>query len=120
MAKKKPTTPPRAMTVTGDRAARLFRLLTILGHGPQTRTMLTRKLKLGIRGFYRDLEVLREIGIRVELDDGRYLLTENSEVAIKRLPFPDPALTLGEARDLSKGNTAAHKKIRKQIDAIVK
>ena len=116
----KKTQPVSTAAVTADRAARLYRLLTILGKGPQSRAGLTRRLRLGIRGFYRDLEVLRTVGIAVELVRRRYLLTEDAAAAIERLPFPDPGLTLGEARQLAKGRSKAHRKLRDQIAQIVK
>jgi predicted DNA-binding transcriptional regulator YafY len=116
MAKKR-SAPARA-SVTPERAGRLFRLLTLLGAGPQTRMTLTRRLRLGVRGFYRDLEVLRTVGIPVVLLNGKYALAEDAAQAIERLPFPDPGLTLGEARQLARGRSDAHKKIRKQLHQI--
>jgi predicted DNA-binding transcriptional regulator YafY len=120
MAKKRSAPLAPAHTVTADRAARLYRLLTLLGEGPQSRSGITRRLRLGIRGFYRDLEVLRIVGIVVELIKGRYTLKQAVGKSLDQLPFPDPALNLGEARQLAKGRTPAHRKLRKQIDAIVK
>jgi len=120
MAKKRPAPPAPATAVTADRAARLYRLLNLLGRAPQTRSALTRRLRLGIRGFYRDLEVLRDVGIAVDLVDGHYHLLENLRQAIERLPFPDPGLTLGEVRVLAKGRSQAHRKLKSQLDAIIK
>ncbi len=119
MAKKRNAT-PAATSVTAERAARLHKLLTLLGKGPQTRTTLTRRLKLGVRGFYRDLDVLRKFGISVDLVKRRYALSDNLADALERLPFPDPGLTLGEARQLAKGRTKAHKKLKDQISQIEK
>ena len=116
MAKKQSA--PASVSVTPERAGRLFRLLTLLGAGPQTRATLTRRLRLGVRGFYRDLEVLREVGIQVALTNGKYSLLEAVALAIDRLPFPDPGLTLGEARQLARGRLGVHKKIRQQLDKI--
>ncbi len=105
---------------TADRAARLYKLLHLLGQGAQTRASLVRRLKQGVRGFYRDLEVLRKFGIAVDLVNSRYILLENLAEAVDRLPFPDPVLTLGEARLLAKGRTRAHRKLKDQLDAIIK
>jgi predicted DNA-binding transcriptional regulator YafY len=116
MAKKRAA--PAISTVTSDRAGRLFRLLTLLGAGPQTRAGLTRRLRLGVRGFYRDLEVIRAVGIEIALANGKYILLESAQTAIERLPFPDPGLTLGEARELARGKTSAHRKIREQLTRI--
>ena len=56
------------VSLTSLRAARLYRLLTLLGTGPQTRGFLLRRLKLDVRGFYRDLEetALRAAGHRMD------------------------------------------------------
>src|ERR1700735_2759372 len=118
MAKKKSKTAVTA--VTAERAQRLHRLLRLLGHGPQARTSLLRKLRLGVRGFYRDLETLRFVGTQVKLADGKYRLVDSLEAALDRLPFPDPNLTLGEARILAKGRSGVHGKIRTIVDKIEK
>ena len=73
-----------------------------------------------MRGFYRDLEVLRAIGIAVRLSKGKYLLEEEVAAAIDRLPFPDPSLTLGEARQLARGRSLAHRKLRELLEQIDK
>jgi predicted DNA-binding transcriptional regulator YafY len=116
------TTPPAAAakkTVTAERAARLYRLLQLLTAGPQTRATLMRRLRLDIRGFYRDLELLRSWGIDLPLVKRRYTIAGAADEAIARLPFPDPGLTLAEAIQLSKGRTAAHRKLKEQIAQII-
>lgn len=107
-------------TVTAKRAARLYRMLRLLSVGAQTRTALARRLKLDVRGFYRDLVLLRECGIDLPLEAGRYELTLDLDEAVSRLPFPDPHLTLAEAMQLAKGRSAAHKKLKKQVDQIIR
>jgi hypothetical protein len=111
--------PRKKQALTPNRAARLCKLLRLLRAGTQTRPGLTRRLGLDVRGFYRDLEWLREFDISVVMEDGRYRLDEDADKAIARLPFPDPQLTLGEAVQLAKGRTAAHRKLKKQVAAIV-
>jgi predicted DNA-binding transcriptional regulator YafY len=106
------------VVVTADRAARLYRILKLLGKGPQKRESLTANLKVGVRDFYRDLKVLRAIGIAVGVTDHRYTLAEDVQNAMARLPFPDPHLTLGEARQLAKGRGNAHKKLQQQLKKI--
>ena len=56
----------------------------------QTRAVLLQRLKLDVRGFYRDVKLLREVGILVELEKGKYTLKGDVEEAIECLPFPDP------------------------------
>ncbi len=104
--------------VTEERAARLYRLLHILAKSPQSRDALKKRLRLDVRGFYRDLELLRSVGITVPMQQGRYALDEEVEEAITRLPFPDLRLTLGEARQLASGRHLAHRKLREQLARI--
>jgi predicted DNA-binding transcriptional regulator YafY len=119
MAKKRTqrgNSTPKA--VTAERAGRLYRLLQFLGEGPRSREALIRHLKLDVRGFYRDLELLRAAHITVILAERRYTLKESVESAVARLPFPDPRLTLGDALQLAKGRGPAHRKLKEQIAEI--
>jgi hypothetical protein len=119
MAKKtarRPVKPAQERaSVTPERFARLNLLVTLLAKSPQTREVLARKLKLDVRGFYRDLEALRLAGITVTLAEGRYKLTGPLKVARNGLPFPDPMLTLGEVTQLAKGRTAVHRHLEQMI-----
>lgn len=120
MAKKRSRRPSAAAkAVTADRCARLCRLLRFLAGGTRTREALARHVGLDVRSFYRDLELLRTAGVPVELDAKRYKLGEGVDAAIARLPFPDPHLSLGEARQLAKGRSASHTKLKGQIDQII-
>jgi hypothetical protein len=106
-------------TVTVERAARLYQMLTLLGRGPQSRGVLIRRLRLDVRGFYRDLELLRAVGIIVQADARRYRLYGAVEDALSLLPLPDPHLTLGEASCLSKGRKPAHRKLAAHLVRIL-
>lgn len=119
MARKKSSATGPVASLTRERAARLVRLLQQLGTGPQSRAALLRRLRLGVRGFYRDLQVLRSVGIDVDLDRGKYSLHLDPAAALDQLPFPDPCLTLGEARQLARGRTAGHRKIKDQLESIL-
>jgi predicted DNA-binding transcriptional regulator YafY len=91
-----------------------------LGKKPQSRDVLAKALGHGIRGFYRDLVALRQAKIKVQLTDGHYILLGKLSEAIAQLPFPDPGLTLGEATELSKGRSKAHRKLKQLVDQITK
>ena len=119
MAKRSRTPTPEPLAVTKDRAIRLCRLLRLLGTGKQTRVDLLRSLTVDVRGFYRDLATLRTHGIVVELKEGHYLLKGKLEAAINRVPLPDPHLTLGEAVQLSKGRSGAHRKLKALLDEVL-
>jgi predicted DNA-binding transcriptional regulator YafY len=125
MAKKKRSVPPQTAPppversgVTPERFARLVQMLHLLADKPLTREMLTRRLKIDIRGFYRDLGLVRTAGVGIELVDSRYHLVNRLEGSLGMLPFPDPLLTLSEASLLAKGRSAAHKKLREQLERI--
>lgn len=113
-----PPPPPAPKSVTAERAGRLVRLLRLLQPGPQTRGVLMRRLGLDIRAFYRDLEMLRGVGVVLTLENQRYGLTEDVEAAITRLPFPDPHLTFGEVMRLAKGRTKVNEKLKAQLNAL--
>ena len=106
-------------SVTLDRAARFYRLLRMLANAPKTREQICRKLRLDVRGFYRDLESLRAAGIPLTFKDHRYRLELDVRLALFLLPFPDPGLTLGEARLLAKGRSPAHRKLKDYLVKIV-
>lgn len=105
--------------VTTERAARLCRLLRLLAPRGQTRASLLKRLRIDIRGFYRDLQLLREVGIIVELEERKYTLKGEAEEMILHLPFPDPHFTLGEAAQLAKGRTVLHRKLRTLLNEIL-
>lgn len=106
-------------SMTPVRAARLLRLVNLLGSGPKTRAQLIKKLKVEPRGFFRDFEQLRRFGVPIELHEGRYVLLESVATALGRLPFPDPVLSVQEAIVLARGRSAAHKKLRGQIGLLL-
>jgi predicted DNA-binding transcriptional regulator YafY len=104
--------------LTADRCARLFKLLSLLV-SPQKREVLLRRLRIDVRGFYRDVESLKKLGIDITIDDGRYRLNSTVDAALTRLPFPDPQLTCADARILAKGRTAAHRKLKEQLERLM-
>ena len=120
MPKKRRGNQSSARGVTAARASRLCRLLKLLDAEPQTRSLLIGRLRLDLRGFYRDLHLLRASGIHVVLRQRKYTLKEKPDVAMALLPFPDPCLTLGEAMQLAKGKNRAHAKLKKQIGGILR
>jgi hypothetical protein len=119
MAKKR--RPPSASldTVAPDRARRMYRMVAMLAKGPQTRDVLRRALAIDVRGFYRDLLSLRDYGIDVGLRNRSYQLDMEPEKAYTLLPFPDPHLTLGQAQQLARGKTEAHRKLKTLVDQVV-
>src|SRR5262245_3274277 len=106
------TLPRRGHAVTARRAPRLVKLLTLLAEADRSRSFLAKKLRLDLRGFYRDLDLLRGYRVPIHLVEHNYRLAEPLTAALGRLPLPDPQLSLREAIQLTKGRTGAHKKLR--------
>ncbi len=122
MAKKrklaaKPTL--SAAGVTPERFVRLYRMVKLLAGSAQTREALARRLQLDVRGFYRDLDLLRSSGVSVALTAGRYTLEQDANDALALLPFPDPHLTLGAAKTLAKGRSPVHRALADTIARMV-
>ncbi len=105
--------------ITSERAARLYKLLTILSVGPQGRESLLKKLKINPRGFYRELELLRGRGISVDPVGTKYHLVGDLDSALAKLPVPDLKLNVREALVLAKGPTAAHRKLQSQLNTLL-
>jgi hypothetical protein len=118
MSRRRLTSPAPRPAVTAERAGRLYRLIEFLSEGPRAREVLTRRLGLDVRGFYRDLELLRDFGVSFGLTRRGYSLAEPTDTALAKLPFPDPLLSLHEAMQLSTGRTGAHKKLKQLIEQI--
>lgn len=109
-----------ASSVSLERAARLYRMVEYLGGGARTRSQILTKLKIDIRTFYRDLELMRLCHVEVTLDNRKYALVISPRDAQLALPFPDPTLTLGEAQQLAKGRSKIHQKLRDLLKQIIK
>lgn len=106
--------------LTPQRAGRLYRLITLLANGPQPRELLAKKLKVDQRGFYRDLELLRSRGIEVCVEGTRYAIVGDVEAALAKLPVPDPGLSMRDALVLARGDTEAHRRFRRHLDAMMR
>lgn len=99
---KKPTARRRpGGHITLARASRLHRLVTTLAESPRAREVLLSTLAVGLRTFYRELELLKKCGIRIRFADGVYVLRTTAKDAEGRLPFPDPQLSFAEMAELA-------------------
>jgi predicted DNA-binding transcriptional regulator YafY len=97
----------------------LYRLVTTLAKNSRRRKQLIRQGRAGMRTFYRDLTFLEICGIEVRVTRGRYELAGSVRKALGRLPFPPPELSFADVLELSKGRTAAHRKLRAQLAEII-
>ncbi|OWK34564.1 hypothetical protein [Fimbriiglobus ruber] len=101
--------------VTPQRGVRLYRLLSLIADSSRTRQTLLKRLKVDLRGFYRDLELLRSLGVEILSNGDSYQLVGALDDALTKLPFPDPGLSFRDALLLSQGRTTAHRKLRSRI-----
>jgi hypothetical protein len=108
-----------ALVITPQRAGRLYKLLRLTSEAARTRRTLLTRLRVDIRGFYRDLELLRGLGIEVVLDGDKYHLQGDLDAALALLPFPDPGLSLRDVLTLCRGSTEAHRKLRRKIETFL-
>jgi predicted DNA-binding transcriptional regulator YafY len=87
-------------------------MLRYLATGQRTRDEIMTQFGLDVRGFYRDMEKLRESGILITVREHCYSLTKPYSKIVGKLPIPDPQLTFREAKCLADGKSDAHKKLR--------
>jgi predicted DNA-binding transcriptional regulator YafY len=97
--------------ITLLRASRLYRLVVLLAKGSQSRETLGKTLGIGLRTFYRELELLRRCGVKIQLREGKYLLGQSADKAEALLPFPDPGLSFAEMRELASGPGEASRRL---------
>lgn len=99
------TTPPSprrpSVHITLQRAARLHRLVWFLADTARTREAILGHLSIGLRTFYRELELLKKCGVKVRHRDRLYNLLATAQEAEGLLPFPDPQLSFSEMAELS-------------------
>jgi hypothetical protein len=115
---RKKTDEASTTSLSTNRASRLYRLLSLTAETPRTRKVLLSRLKIDLRGFYRDLEFLRSLGIEVSLTSDRYQLLGELDAALSLLPFPDPCLSIRDVLQLAKGNSEVHQKLRRRFDSV--
>lgn len=108
-----------AVHITLNRAARLHRLVSHLTEAPRTREALLTHLGIGLRTFYRELELLKRCGVRVVLVKKEYTLRSTAEEAEGRLPFPDPQLSFAEMAELSRCSGPAGQRLAELLASVI-
>lgn len=108
-----------ATHITLGRAARLHRLVTYLGAGPKTREEVLSALSIGLRTFYRELELLKRVSVKVRLVGKHYELQTSLDEAEGRLPFPDPQLSFAEMAELAKCPSEAGRRLAELLASVV-
>jgi predicted DNA-binding transcriptional regulator YafY len=101
------------------RASRLYRLVALLGERPRDRESLLSGLGIGLRTFYRELDLLRRCGVKVQRAQGAYDLKGTAREAEGRLPFPDPQLNFAEMMELARCEGEAARRLAALLDSVI-
>jgi len=105
--------------ITLPRAARLHRLVWYLAETARTRDLILSHLKIGLRTFYRELELLKRCGVKVRHQAKLYTLLATAEHAEGRLPFPDPQLSFAEMAELAACPCEAGRRLADLLASVV-
>jgi hypothetical protein len=105
--------------ITLQRAARLHRLVRFLAGGPRPRAAVLSELRIGLRTFYRELELLKRCGVKVRHKAKLYHLLPTATEAEGRLPFPDPQLSFAEMAELAQCDCAAGRRLAELLGAVI-
>jgi hypothetical protein len=108
-----------AVHITLGRAARLHRLVVFLAETPRSRDSILAQLAIGLRTFYRELELLKRCGVRIQHKNKLYALLSTAEQAEGRLPFPDPQLSFAEMEELARSPGEAGKRLAALLASVV-
>jgi hypothetical protein len=100
------------------RATRLHQLISLLGESPCTREAVLAQLGIGLRTFYRELELLARCGVKVHHKDKQYTLAATVEQAEGRLPFPDPQLSFSEMADLARCDCESARRLARLLASV--
>ena len=76
-------------------------------------------LGIGLRTFYRELELLSRCGVKVQLKCKVYTLQATAGQAEGRLPFPDPQLSFAEMAELSRLPGEASKRLAQLLESVI-
>lgn len=90
-----------------------------LAQQPRPRDAVLAELGIGLRTFYRELELLHRCGVKVQHKEKAYNLLSTAEQAEGRLPFPDPQLSFAEMAELARHPGEAAKRLAKMLESVV-
>jgi predicted DNA-binding transcriptional regulator YafY len=116
-----PASPRRrpSVHITLQRAARLHRLVRFLANSPSNRVSILSDLRIGLRTFYRELELLKRCGVKVRHKNKLYDLVPTAAEALGRLPFPDPQLSFAEMAELAQCPSPAGKRLAELLALVI-
>lgn len=105
--------------ITLQRAARLRELVELLKAAPRERSAVLSELRIGLRTFYRELELLKRCGVKVRYQNKHYQLLTPPELAEGLLPFPDPQLSFAEMAELASCDCAAGRRLAELLATVI-
>jgi predicted DNA-binding transcriptional regulator YafY len=105
--------------ITLQRAARLHFLVRFLAETSRTREAILSRLGVGLRTFYRELELLKKCGVKVKHRNKHYTLQATAEQALGRLPFPDPQLSFAEMAELASCDCDAGRRLAELLSSVI-
>ena len=108
-----------SVQITLQRAARLHRLVRLMAEAPRDRMAILSELRIGLRTFYREWELLRRCGVKVRQRSRLYSLLTTAEPAEGRLPFPDPQLSFAEMAELARCDCPAGRRLADLLAAVI-
>ena len=94
-------------------------MVKLLSQAPKTRSAILAALTIGLRTFYRELELLQRCGVKIQQKDKLYTLISTAAQAEGRLPFPDPQLSFAEMEELSRSPGEAGKRLAALLDSVI-
>ena len=109
-----------SVRITLQRAERLHRLVIFLAGTPRNRASILSELRIGLRTFYRELELLKRCGVKVCHKTKLYLLSATAAQAEGRLPFPDPQLSFAEMAELARCDCPAGERLAELLATVTK
>jgi hypothetical protein len=77
------------------------------------------ELRIGLRTFYREWELLERCGVKVRHRSKLYFLGATAEQAEGRLPSPDPQLSFAEMAELARCDCAAGRRLAALLAEVI-
>jgi hypothetical protein len=94
-------------------------MVKLLAEGPRTRDAVLSAIGIGLRTFYRELELLHRCGVKVQQRNKLYILVSTAAQAEGRLPFPDPQLSFAEMAELARCPGDAGTRLAALLDSVI-
>ncbi|MDR3633563.1 MAG: hypothetical protein P4L84_06985 [Isosphaeraceae bacterium] len=105
--------------ITLGRAARLHRMVTLLAESAHSREQTLSALGIGLRTFYREIELLKRCGVKIQHKNKSYSLQGTAAQAEGRLPFPDPQLSFAEMAELGRHPGPAAQRLAEMLQSVI-